>query len=227
MKPDRPPMPKERPTITLGPLTATLDNDNARYSSGFVRMTFQDTTARLMEGGKEVGNVTGPIGGGVQVSINDRQWYYTARGDLARGRRGRRRVRQGERGAEETGAPAMMRDGRGYNVKSFAAIRASLLADWRLVEPWLSRRWKTTMHLAGKAGLSQTRAIRALSFAVEHGLIEVEYRPFRGGGSDIQRQPFYRAKGPALGCTENPLASEHGKTRVYPVKNRPARPTSE
>jgi len=75
MKPDLPKMPKTRPTVTVGTMTATLDNDMKRFSTGFLRMTFEDTTARLMEGGKEVGNVTGPIGGGVQVNVNGRQWY--------------------------------------------------------------------------------------------------------------------------------------------------------
>ena len=77
MKPDLPKMPKTRPTVTVGTMTATLDNDMKRFSTGFLRMTFEDTTARLMEGGKEVGNVTGPIGGGVQISIGDRQWYIS------------------------------------------------------------------------------------------------------------------------------------------------------
>lgn len=71
----KPPMPEVRPTVDLAPMTATLDNDNGQFSSGFVRMTFEDTTAYVSEGNKKLGCVTGPIGGGVQVSVGDRQWY--------------------------------------------------------------------------------------------------------------------------------------------------------
>jgi hypothetical protein len=73
----KPPMPAERPTITIGPMTAKLDNDNERYSSGFVRMTFQDTTADVSQDGKKLGFVTGPMGSGIQVSIGDRQWFIS------------------------------------------------------------------------------------------------------------------------------------------------------
>lgn len=69
----KPPMPEIAPklTVAIPDLTATLMLDLERYSSGSMLMKFEDTTARLVSGDVQVGEIGMAIGGTLFVEVGD------------------------------------------------------------------------------------------------------------------------------------------------------------
>jgi hypothetical protein len=78
----KPRLPDEPITIAVGNLTATLDHDFDRFSSGHMRMTFADCEAEVFENvdgtSTQVGTVRGCIGSGVAITIGRREWFLSA-----------------------------------------------------------------------------------------------------------------------------------------------------
>lgn len=78
MSEQKPPMPEPRPQIILPEMPITLDRSD-RYGNGFMRFTFSDTTVTVSDvNDKDIGEVRGVIGGGLQLHYGSESFYLSA-----------------------------------------------------------------------------------------------------------------------------------------------------